>query len=106
MNTATYAKLKNGNWGVRVVGSACEGQSVTVAKKSGETKIETIGKIVWSGNGVSLCAISTGERTGSYSSIGARRNVRMARTNWTGCSCGSIEGLPRPSDCASCQHDY
>ena len=34
---------------------------------------------------------------GSYRTIGAR---------WTGCSCGSIEGRPRNSDCASCQHDY
>ncbi len=25
---------------------------------------------------------------------------------WTGCSCGSIEGRPRASDCRSCQHDY
>lgn len=27
-------------------------------------------------------------------------------SGWTGCSCGSIEGRPRNSDCASCQHDY
>lgn len=27
-------------------------------------------------------------------------------SGWTGCSCGSIEGRPRASDCASCQHDY
>jgi len=38
--------------------------------------------------------------------IGQRQNERMSRTGWTGCSCGSIEGHPRSSDCASCQHDY
>ena len=43
---------------------------------------------------------------GSYATIGERQNARMARTGWTGCSCGSIEGHPRSSDCAQCQHDY
>lgn len=42
---------------------------------------------------------------GSYSTIGQRQNARMRSTGWTGCSCGSIEGHPRSSDCASCQHD-
>ncbi len=45
-------------------------------------------------------------RYGSYATIGQRQNARMARTGWTGCSCGSIEGHPRSSDCAQCQHDY
>lgn len=43
---------------------------------------------------------------GSYRTIGERQQSRMSRTGWTGCSCGSIEGRPRDSDCASCQHDY
>jgi hypothetical protein len=43
---------------------------------------------------------------GSYRTIGARQESRMSRTGWTGCSCGSIEGRPRDSDCRSCQHDY
>ena len=42
---------------------------------------------------------------GSYRTIGARMESRRA-SGWTGCSCGSIEGRPRNSDCASCQHDY
>ena len=45
-------------------------------------------------------------RYGSYATIGQRTNERMRRTGWTGCSCGSIEGHPRSSDCAQCQHDY
>ena len=51
-------------------------------------------------------AFAGASRYGSYATIGQRQNVRMARTGWTGCSCGSIEGHPRSSDCASCQHDY
>ena len=49
---------------------------------------------------------SGASRYGSYATIGQRQNDRMARTGWTGCSCGSIEGNPRPSDCPQCQHDY
>lgn len=49
---------------------------------------------------------SNGSRYGSYATVGARQESRMSRTGWTGCSCGSIEGRPRRSDCASCQHDY
>lgn len=35
-----------------------------------------------------------------------RQYTSSARGAWTGCSCGSREDNPRPSDCASCQHDY
>jgi len=45
-------------------------------------------------------------RFGSYATIGQRQSARMRSTGWTGCSCGSIEGNPRPSDCSQCQHDY
>jgi hypothetical protein len=41
-------------------------------------------------------------RATSYSS----RRGGSYRGRWTGCSCGSREGNPRDSDCASCQHDY
>jgi hypothetical protein len=56
--SATYTKLKSGEWGIRVTeGTVTEGQTVTVTKKSGETKEEVVAKVVWSGNGVTLCAI-------------------------------------------------
>lgn len=31
--TSTYTKLKDGNWGIRVPGSAKAGQQVTITKK-------------------------------------------------------------------------
>ena len=55
---ATYTKLRNGNWGIRVEGSARKGDTITVSKKSGETKTEEVSAVVWSGNGITLCAIS------------------------------------------------
>ena len=55
---ATWTKLKSGEWGVRVEGKATAGQTVTVTKKSGETQTVTVGKVLWTGNGVSLCTVS------------------------------------------------
>ena len=57
---ATYTKLHDGNWGVRVEGSAKAGDRVTVSKKSGESKTETIARVLWSGNGITLCSIDSG----------------------------------------------
>lgn len=46
----TYTKLRDGNWGVRgPADQVLEGMRVVVTKKSGATKNETVGRIVWSG---------------------------------------------------------
>lgn len=33
------------------------------------------------------------------------RSYGRPRGRWTGCSCGSIDGQPRKSDCWQCRHD-
>lgn len=97
---ATYTKLRSGDWGIRIAAADLSefraGTYVQVAKKSGELKHEAIAKIIYARNGIALCAIRR-------ESDGKCQQSRMIRT---GCSCGSIEGYPRNSDCASCQHDY
>lgn len=57
---ASYTKLQSGAWGVRITGATPPktGQRVTVTKKDGSTATETINRVVWSGNGVYLCAIA------------------------------------------------
>jgi hypothetical protein len=61
---ATYTKLRDGSWGLRVTGGAPEpGAAVTVRKQSGETKTETVGRILFSGNGVVLATIAGGNKT-------------------------------------------
>ena len=48
MVEATFCKLQNGNWGVRVVGdvvSVVEGMTLDVTKRSGEVKTVTIARI-------------------------------------------------------------
>jgi hypothetical protein len=58
---STYTKLRDGSWGVRVPGSTTPGSLVTVAKKDGTTKLETIGRVLWAGDGVALCTITPSE---------------------------------------------
>lgn len=57
----TYTKLRSGEWGVRVTtGPVAQGDQVTVSKKDGSTARETIARVVWTGEGVSLCEIERG----------------------------------------------
>lgn len=81
---ASYTKLKSGEWGIRVQGeTVSEGATVVVKKKDGTTKQETVAKVVWSGGGVSLCAIG-----GSGSSGGQSAQKRCS-------SCGCNESALR-----------
>lgn len=45
--TATFAKLRDGSWGLRVVGCCHPGSYVQVTKKSGETTLKQIGRVMW-----------------------------------------------------------
>jgi hypothetical protein len=83
---ATYTKLKSGDWGLRVTeGNPKSGEYVQAIKKSGEKKHEQIGKILWSGNGVSLCTIRRSEP--SYDRGSSRTSVErlyMRKYGWDG----------------------
>lgn len=97
---ASFAKLKTGAWGVRIVGSAAvmAGSPVTVTTRAGERKTITLGQRVWEGDGVTLwaCAAEARRASSGYGGSGYRR---------TGCSCGSVEGMVKSSDCWTCRHD-
>lgn len=56
---ATFAKLKSGEWGLRGTPEELQaGRTVQVTKRSGETQLCTVGKVLWTGNGVALATIS------------------------------------------------
>ena len=57
MTTGTYAKLRSGEWGIRVVGRAKAGEVVAVAKKSGEHRQEAVQAVLWTDGQSSLCSI-------------------------------------------------
>lgn len=100
---ATYTKLRSGEWGIRVQGGTVrEGQTVTVRKQSGETKTETVKKVVFAGNGIQLCAIGSGAPAPSRSR--SSYTPRSGRRR-TGCACGSYEDEVNPGDCFTCRHD-
>jgi len=59
----TFAKLRSGDWGVRVEGARpVEGTSVTVAKRDGSTTRVTLGEVVWADDEVTLFAIQARPR--------------------------------------------
>jgi hypothetical protein len=91
--SATYTKLKSGDWGVRIEGSApAVGSTVVVGKKDGTTKTETIAKVVWSGNGIALCAVVATPRTGSASASPARFSARRGGNGSNGTRCRECRG--------------
>ena len=98
---ATFARLKDQTWGLRVNGPRpVEGAAVTVAKRDGSTKSATVARILWHGTAkdgreASLCSItesggrdSYGNRTGNGDSY--RAGVRAPHRRV--CDyCGSCE---------------
>jgi hypothetical protein len=61
MAEATYTKLRNDTWGIRVQGTAVPGDEVEVTTKAGETKKEVVERVLWEGDGVTICAIVRAE---------------------------------------------
>lgn len=89
---ATYTKLRDGSWGLRATQPLQTGQSITVTKKSGETKAETVGRVLWTGNGVTLATIAQGGSSRSSRSAGVRECGKRhgGRCCPTGGNCSSL----------------
>ncbi len=60
-NAPNYSKLKSGEWGVRLEGTAKTGDIINVVRKDGKVKPEKLGKLVWEGGGAQLYAIDKGD---------------------------------------------
>ncbi len=80
--TATYTKLRSGDWGIRVQGDGCtiaslhSGLSIAVAKRDGSTRHETIDRVVWRDGRTAICAIRAQSRNRSRSNDGLRDAYR------------------------------
>jgi hypothetical protein len=106
MQNISCSKLRDGTWGVRSATEVKAGQTVTVTKRDGGTKLETINKVVWSGNDIWIASLVASRAPSSLSA--PRRGSSGGRR--TGCSCGSREdasGVLIPSDrnCRQCEYD-
>ena len=108
---ATYTKLRDGSWGVRLDTERSKGDTdtVTVTKRSGETKTERI-TVLWSGKGISLCKIikSGGGRRNAY---GQHTSRYSSGSRNRGGSFGEDEGSSYPCHvcgtfCFSGEHGY
>lgn len=51
---ASWTKLKSGSYGLRIEGKAKPGDTIIVHRKDGSKSKEKIGRVVWTGNGVTL----------------------------------------------------
>lgn len=98
--TATPIKLKSGDWGARVASANVRaGDIVRIITRAGKSWDAEVVKVVWSGNGASICATrSIGGGSAGYRA--PRRTVTP-----TGCPCGSVVEYAKPSDCWHCRHD-
>jgi len=70
---ATYTQLRDGSWGIRADGKLTAGATITVTKRDGTSKTETISKVLWtgadskSGRTISLCSISQYSNSSGHS---------------------------------------
>jgi hypothetical protein len=87
--TATYTKLRNGDWGLRLLGDgAVPGTTVTVTRKDGSTRTEQVGKLLWVGDGAALATIARSAHSDSTGK--GRRCVECGRPCHDECQgCGS-----------------
>lgn len=100
MTTATPTKLRDGTWGARVAGAVAAGDEITITTRGGKSWTARVERVIWSGEGVTICATASLDRASGSSS-----RPSGGRGTWTGCSCGSVEEYARPRDCWTCRHD-
>jgi hypothetical protein len=73
MNDATYAKLNDGNWGLRIASdTVTQGDRVRAVRKDGTATTKIVGTIVFQKNGVTLAQIG-GEESQPRPSYRRRR---------------------------------
>lgn len=59
---ATYTLLRDKSWGIRCNVLVSHGDRVTVTKKDGSSKVETVDKVLWTDNKTYLCSIMHTEK--------------------------------------------
>jgi len=96
---ATPAKLRDGTWGARVQGTATPGTEIEVTTKSGKTWRATVTRVLWTGDGITLCATQSLDRAqNSEDGRPTYRGRPYGRRCPTGGNCSSFAGY----ECGSC----
>lgn len=95
-----YAKLNDGSWGIRSDKKLTVGQILTVTKRDGTSKSETVSRVVTSGVGYSIATIrSSANASPSYASrrTSSPRRLRCSDGFFSdtcrrpGCNCGGFD---------------
>lgn len=105
-NAATWTKLRDGSWGLRITGplAVTAGMVVTAKRSNGTTSREAVGEVVWSDGKVTLARVGAKPReasAGGYSyapraAAAPRPGARMRK-------CGYCDGLyPADGLCPRC----
>jgi len=103
MLNATWSKGRQGDWLARVAGAAQPGDQAIVRSLDGREKTVRLGRIVWSGEGVTLATIAReGEGEGGgqpAAQAGGGQRGRGVRAGWRPC------GYPgcNPGYCDECE---
>lgn len=107
---ASFKKLRNGSWGISGPSSEIrEDAVVTVTKRDGSTKTVTVTKVLWTGDGKSIAAISNGSGSSGY--VRAVRNAHgyvTERGHYEGycgydCPVSGLKCCPDNGPCHDCQ---
>lgn len=59
---ASPAKLSDGSWGARIQTRVQVGEEVTIRTAAGKTWTAIVTRVVWAGDGVTLCATRSADR--------------------------------------------
>jgi hypothetical protein len=96
--SCTYAKLRSGEWGIRST-SALDGTAV-VTKKSGDEKEESVGNLVWQGDGIYIYAIAETSRGSAYDDGMTDKRYwhrgasgKRYQCDRPGCNCGGYDDM-------------
>lgn len=88
----SFAKLKDGSWGIRSTSALVPGKSYVVPKKDGSRTVVKVSKVVWSSKGITLATIVS-DRT-------PKPSTRHTRGPSCGCPCHHT-----PQVCRTCEYD-
>lgn len=116
---ANYGKLNDGTWGLRVEGAVpATGDVVTVTKRDGTTKQETVGSILWqgttrSGKPGALCTIGGRAQRPEPLSVDGSRAIwgrHWSQRGWGPevrlCASGCGRRVsPKYAECYSCHRE-
>src|SRR4029077_1690533 len=94
---STYTKLRDGSWGVRSDVRVSAGDTVTVRKKDGASKQETVRAVLWSGpdsktgHTVWLCSIAQREQRSGYGNYGSSGGYTCRVCGHDGDTCADLD---------------